>query len=252
MTAQDTAIAIAAPAVPSPTLLPLDRLDEIEGWFFPADHLVFDWLLSRGRAEGQRGDLLELGVYQGKSAVFIGAYAAPDEEFTVCDLFDSPAPDDSTAAEMQAYYATLTRRAFEANYLRFHPRLPTVVQGPSSAITAHVAPGSCRFVHIDASHLYEHVRGDIAAARSLLAPDGIVALDDFRSPHTPGVAAATWEAVFAAGLKPVALTESTFYGTWGDPTPVRTALTAHLATHPVFWAVEESVASHTLIHIHNR
>ncbi|MFI1177345.1 class I SAM-dependent methyltransferase [Streptomyces melanogenes] len=141
---------------------------------------------------------------------------------------------------------------FEANYLRFHRRLPTVIQPSSCAITAHALERSCRFVHIDASHLYHHVRADIAAARQLLAEDGIVSLDDFRSPHTPGVAAATWEAVLTTGLKPVVLTENKLYGTWGSPDDVRDTLADRLATHPTLWGVTEDVAGHTLLRVHSR
>lgn len=237
----------------APPLLTRDRLDEVEGWFFAADVFLFDWLLAHQRAQGIAGDLLELGVYKGKSAILIGFHAADGQRFTVCDLFDAgEAPDDSTATEMRVYYPTLTRQVFEANYLRFHRRLPTVIQSPSSAITAHVPERSCRFVHIDASHLYHHVRADIAAARQLLTEDGIVCLDDYRSPHTPGVAAATWEAVLTTGLKPVVLTENKLYGTWGSPDDIRDTLAAHLTTHPTLWGVMEDVAGHTLLRVHSR
>ncbi|MGW4390975.1 class I SAM-dependent methyltransferase [Streptomyces sp. NPDC004685] len=237
----------------APPLLTLRRLDEVEGWFFPADQFVFDWLLTHQHARGIRGDLLELGVYKGKSAILMGYHVMADEQFTVCDLFDSDdAPDDPTADEMRVYYSTLTRQVFEANYLRFHRRLPTVIQSPSSAITDYVPDRSCRFVHIDASHLYHHVRADIAAARQLLAKDGVVSLDDFRSPHTPGVAAATWEAILTAGLKPVMITESKLYGTWGSPETLRDALATHLTTHPTLWGVTEDVAGHTLLRVHSR
>ncbi|MFF0428120.1 class I SAM-dependent methyltransferase [Streptomyces sp. NPDC004520] len=176
MTAQDTA---------SP-LLTSDRLDEVEGGF-AADRFPFDWLLTHQREHGVRGDLLELGVYKGKSAISISYHISEGERFTVCDLFDADeAPDSSTATETRVYYPTLTRRVFETNHLRFHRRLPTVVQGPSSEVTGHVAARSCRFAHIDASHLYHHVRADIAAVRELLTEDGVVALDDFRSPARPG------------------------------------------------------------------
>ncbi|MFC9388455.1 class I SAM-dependent methyltransferase [Streptomyces venezuelae] len=243
MTAQDTSMPLLTP----------DRLDEVEGWFFAADRFVFDWLLTHQRDHGVRGDLLELGVYKGKSAIAIGYHASDAERFTVCDLFDAgEAPDASTATEMRVYYPTLTRQVFEANYLRFHRRLPTVIQGSSAEVTRHVPAGSCRFVHIDASHLYHHVRADIAAARELLTEDGVVALDDFRSPHTPGVAAATWEAVLTAGLKPVVLTESKLYGTWGPADLLRDALAGRLPTHPTLWGVTEDVAGHTLLRIHSR
>lgn len=124
-----------------------------------------------------------------------------------------------------SYRRTLTRTAFERNYLAFHSELPVIVQAPTSVLgDGRIATGSCRFVHIDASHLYEHVAVDIRTAKAALGPDGIVVLDDFRSPHTPGVAAATWEAVFQQDLRPICVTPEKLYGTWGDPEPTQQAL----------------------------
>ncbi|MEW2084691.1 class I SAM-dependent methyltransferase [Streptomyces sp. NPDC005283] len=227
------------------------RFADVKGWFWPADQLLFDWFLTHQRDTDPqgRGDLLELGAYLGKSAIFVGGYLRDGEEFTVCDLWDSPAPDDPNSAEMGRSYSTLTRRAFEANYLSFHDTLPTLVQAPTSVITSRVGPGSCRFVHVDASHLYEHVHGDIEAARELLQPEGIVAFDDFRAEHCPGVSAAVWGAVPTTGLKPICITGTKLYGTWGDPAPVREALLAWLGTREDLWHGVEEVAGRPLIRI---
>ncbi|MFJ8821795.1 class I SAM-dependent methyltransferase [Streptomyces sp. NPDC102467] len=227
-------------------------LDEVKGWFHNIDQVLFDWFLSRQRERGQQGDLLELGVYLGKSAVFMGQYLEDGQAFTVCDLFDSPASDTANDKEMNKSYSTLTRAAFEANYQAFHDELPRVVQGPSHVITSLVEPDSCRFVHVDASHLYEHVHGDIAAARELLGEDGIVVLDDFRAEHCPGVAAATWGAVATTGLKPLCITATKFYGTWGSFEPVRGELGAMLAGRDDFWHGAEEVAGHSMIRIDGR
>ncbi|RII19846.1 hypothetical protein DSC45_07535 [Streptomyces sp. YIM 130001] len=234
----------ATKALPRPA-----RLSDVKGWFFPADQLLFDWFLGRQRDREEHGDLLELGAYLGKSAIFMGSYLAEDETFTVCDLFDSPAPDASNSAEMGRSYSTLTRRAFETNYLSFHDELPVVVQAPSSEVSSHVEPGSCRFVHIDASHLYEHVHGDIEAAAELLGPDGIVVLDDFRAEHCPGVAAATWGAVATTGLKPLCITATKFYGTWGAYDAVHEELAAMLRTRSDLWHGVEEVAGRPMIRI---
>ncbi|MGW7273208.1 class I SAM-dependent methyltransferase [Streptomyces sp. NPDC054864] len=225
------------------------RLSDVKGWFHPVDQVLFDWILSRQRDLEQRGDLLELGAYLGKSAIFMGAYLRPEETFTVCDLFDSPAPDEANSAEMGRSYATLTRRAFEANYRSFHDGLPQIVQEPSSGITAHVEPDSCRFVHIDASHLYEHVHADIAAAKEVLGPDGIVVLDDFRAEHCPGVAAATWGAVASTGLKPLTITATKFYGTWGSYDAIHADLAAFLKERDDMWHGAEEVAGFPMIRI---
>jgi predicted O-methyltransferase YrrM len=192
---------------------------DIPGWFFSADILLFRFILSHQVDDGQLGDLVEMGVYQGRSAVLIGSYLQTDETFTVVDLFeDGQSTDGANARENVASYEGFTRRVFEKNYTDVHGTLPRVVQGLSSSIGEVARTGQHRFVHIDASHLYDHVRSDIAMANELLKPNGIVVLDDFRSEHTPGVAAAAWEAV-AAGMHPIALSSTKLYGTWGDVTP---------------------------------
>lgn len=224
-------------------------LDEVKGWFFPADQVLFDWFLTRQQELTEPGDLLEIGAYMGKSAIFLGGYLRDGETFTVCDLFDSPAQDDANSAEMRYSYSTLTRRSFEANYLSFHDALPAVLQGLSSVVPERVPAASCRFAHIDGSHLYEHVRGDIDSARALLHPHGIVALDDYRSEHCPGVAAAVWEAVATGGLSPVCVTGTKLYGTWGDPAPVREALLGFLAGRDDLWHGTEAVGGGTLVRV---
>ena len=196
-------------------------LKDVPGWFPVIDQDLFTWVLERQRDLAQWGDLLELGAYLGKSAILTGRHLRAAELFTVCDLFDSDAPDAENAKEMNGSYRSLTRVGFEENYLAFHARLPEIIEAPTSQVLEHVKPDSCRFVHIDASHLYEHVRGDLATARAVLKQDGIVVCDDYRSPHTPGVSAAVWEAVADDGLRVICVTTQKLYGTWGDPEPVR-------------------------------
>ncbi|MGW5635587.1 class I SAM-dependent methyltransferase [Streptomyces sp. NPDC003832] len=225
------------------------ELGDVPGWFPALDQTLFTWFLDRQRALGLGGDLLELGAYLGRSAILLGRHLRPGETFTVCDLFESDAPDGANRAETSKSYASLTRQAFERNYLAFHDALPRVIQAPSSVVAHEVRPGSCRFVHIDASHLYEHVRDDIGAARELLVPDGIVVLDDFRSEHTPGVSVATWEAVLNRGLRPVCLSTQKLYGTWGDPEPVQEELLAMLRAREDCGLSVQRAAGHRLVRV---
>lgn len=229
------------------------ELDDVPGWFPVLDQLLFDWLLNRQEATGGKGDLLEVGVYMGKSAIFLGRHLQEGEAYTVCDLFESDAPDDANAAEAtKSYRSTLTRRAFEANYLSFHDELPRVLQGPSSIVPGEVEPRSCRFVHIDASHLYEHVAGDITAARDLLLPGGLVVLDDFRSEHTPGVSIAAWEAVLNRGLNPICLSTQKLYGTWDDPEPVQEALLEMVGRRDDCHISKQQAAGHRIIRLKSK
>ncbi len=109
----------------------------------------------------------------GKSAVLIGGDVGQGETFTVLDLFGAQADTPANAAENEDQYPSLTRSRFEENYLKVHDALPSVIQAPSSQVLDHVSSGSHRFVHVDASHLYEHVvGGDVRASRELSAPQG--------------------------------------------------------------------------------
>lgn len=220
---------------------------DVKGWFFNGDVVLFDWFLSRQQRLEQRGDLLEMGAYMGKSAIMMRSYLRDDETFTVCDLFDSDAPDEHNQSEMHGSYSTLTRRAFEANYLSFHDELPRILQAPTTVVPDEIEDGSCRFIHIDASHLYEHVWPDIAAAREALSEDGIVVLDDYRSEHTPGVSCATWQAVTEGDLKPICVSGQKFYGTWGDPKPVQDELYKQLKERGDCWLQMQEVAGHQLL-----
>ncbi|WP_371481111.1 class I SAM-dependent methyltransferase [Kitasatospora sp. NBC_00315] len=228
------------------------RLDDVPGWFWPLDQLLFTRVLEGQTAAGSKGDLLELGTYLGRSAILMGRHRQSGELFTICDLFDSDAPDEANAEEMaDSYRKTLTRRAFEANYLAFHSELPEIVQAPTAVLQdGRVAAGSCRFAHIDASHLYEHVAGDVQVARAALGKDGVVSFDDYRSVHTPGTAAAIWEAVFAHGLRPVCLSPEKFYGTWGDPLAVQQMLLRHDWEGEGWQLSRETVAGQEVLRFH--
>lgn len=222
--------------------------DEIPGWFGPTDRDLFTWFLT----DGPPGDLSELGVFHGKSAIHIGLHRRPGERFTVADLFEGAASDEAILPSARVFYSTLTQRAFERNYLLFHAELPTVVKGSTAAILDHVEPHSCRFVHVDASHKYEHVRADLLAARTMCRVDGVVAFDDYRTEHTPGTAAAVWEGVIRHGLRPICLSADKFYGTWSDPAAVQERLFAWAADHPGYLVDVQSVLGHRLLRVVGR
>ncbi|GAA0319965.1 hypothetical protein GCM10010302_68980 [Streptomyces polychromogenes] len=233
------------PAPPAPR-----SFDEVKGWFSAYDQVLFDWFLTRQNDTGEaKGDLLELGAFMGKSAIFLAKYLREGEEFTVVDLFDSPAPDGDNLEEVRDSYPTLTRRGFETNYLAFHEELPTVIQAPTSVVPDRVRHGSCRFVHIDASHLHEHVVTDIASSKAVAAPGAVVVFDDYRSEHCPGVAAAVWEAVAVGGLRVIAVSASKLYATWDDPEPHQKALLGWLDGRAGLWHGVDTVCGRPLVRI---
>jgi hypothetical protein len=223
----------------------------IPGWFEDIDFLLFDHILEHQSRQGIAGDLLEIGTYLGKSAVVLGSHVRNNERLTVCDLFEDPGAGEANNREQSSYYSSLTRKAFEANYRLFVPELPVIVQGLSQAIGDHVAPASLRFAHIDGSHLYEHVHGDLVAVESLMQPGGIVVCDDFRSHHAPGVAAAVWQAVFERGFHPIIVSNMKLYGSWGSPDEDLAALRSWLTDRPEIPQEEQQVFGKALLRVEN-
>ena len=218
---------------------------DIPGWFFWVDRQLFGTLLQAQQCRPP-GDLVELGTYLGKSAVVIGEHLRPGERFVALDLFGRTdlleAGHGPNRKEVENSYANLTRLAFERTYLAFHPELPAIVEGPSSVIMESVAAGTVRFVHIDASHLYEHVRLDAEHARQMLQPGGLVVFDDYRSEHTPGVSAAVWEAVCTGGLIPLVVTGTKLYGVFSEPDPYRAAVANLLDGDGRIWSEVQQIA----------
>ena len=72
-------------------------------------------------------------------------------------------------------------------------------------------------------------------------------LDDYRSVHTPGVACAVWEAVVLGDLRPICLTESKFYATWGSPETYQEPLWEWIRDNPRAWGEYQHVSGHDLI-----
>jgi hypothetical protein len=92
--------------LPRPT-----SLQAVKGWFWAIDQQLFYWFLTRQNELGERGDLLELGTYMGKSSIVMGAHLGEGETFTVCDLFDSEVADDANSAETgKSYYGAADGR----------------------------------------------------------------------------------------------------------------------------------------------
>lgn len=189
--------------------------DSIPGWMHYSDLMTFGKILEEQLRDDVRvqGDLLEIGCYQGKSAIAMGYGLRAGEALHVCDLFGEEVPGISTEG-MDAYEG-LNQTSFEANYRRFHPDDPPVVYPCASTggLRDQLNGRKFRFIHIDGGHAYEVVAKDINLAVDVSSNGAVIALDDYRTAHTPGTAAAIWSAVAHGILFPFALTEVKMYAT---------------------------------------
>lgn len=213
------------------------KTEGISGWLSFHDVAVFNVLLSSQSNLDNSGNLLEIGVFAGKSAVLVGQYLREGEEFHTCDIFDEPT-DVKNMEEIERSYPELSRSVFEANCVKVLGFIPVIHQCPSSDLPKILEGKTFRFIHIDGSHLYNHVIGDLKfSSKTLLANFGVISVDDFRAQHTVGVALAVWELVLKGEFIPLILTPAKIYlgkpGSKIDIDEIKTSLEA-LGINSVF------------------
>lgn len=181
------------------------QYDRVPGWFWPEDFDLFDRILHQQLADNIRGDLLEIGAYHGKSAILMGCGLRGDETLVVNDLFGLPV---DTAEASDVFEPGFSRNTFLNNYRQVHDRDPVVHQCSSLKLDL---PKGFRFVHVDGGHSQLVAAFDIGTAVDAASTNAVVAIDDYRTHHTPGVPAAIWAAAVCEELFPFALSETKVY-----------------------------------------
>ena len=218
----------------------IEGRESVPGWFERADAELFSAIDFAQRTAGLVGDILEIGCYQGSSAILLEFLRRSNERLVVCDLFQEVATTLDDFHHRTNSYSDFSRESFEVNFLRFHKNLPEIIAGSSTMLPSRNLGRTFRLIHIDGSHEYEIVRSDLLLAKSLLMPGGFVIFDDIITLHTPGVTAAVWEGVIHDGLIPLYQTHQ-FYGTWDEPLKVEIPKDFNQYTH--------RVCGHTMSHL---
>ncbi|BAK34880.1 hypothetical protein MLP_18660 [Microlunatus phosphovorus NM-1] len=189
------------------------RIDEVPGWLHALDaHLLIRAASELERA-GVRGDVLEIGVYRGRTALLLGFLPAGGERLVLCDVFDSDGPvGPYNAADNARWYDRPRAQEFLERFRRVHGSEPLLHVVPSSDLGALVPAGSVRLLHLDGAHDYPTVAEDLRLCIRLLVAGGVLVVDDYLKPHLPGVGAATWELLAGTPeLEIIGLTDDKIY-----------------------------------------
>lgn len=176
---------------PNPERGPLKHLGHVEGWLDYGAARGTDFLMRYQTARDIHGSVLEIGVYEGAYFLVLAWALAPREQAVAIDIFEEGEPAIPSAQGKL--------EPFMDNLRRWGPPFPhTVIQADSTTLkasdvmlamqTTELKP--FRWISVDGSHDADSVTKDLTLARELLAPGGVVALDDWRidgNPHWPGV-----------------------------------------------------------------
>lgn len=162
------------------------RTRDVEGWLSLEAALLFGWIDDIQRKAGIVGDIFEIGVHHGKSAVVLGAMTNPQREvLAICDLFGQQGQNTSGSGSGK-------RELFEENMRRFvSSTLPLrIFPMLSTDLSVREIGTNYRFFHIDGGHNCDEALNDLKLASLATRSDGVIVLDDPFRPEWPGVSEA--------------------------------------------------------------
>lgn len=150
----------------------------LEGWFQLPAIAIWDALLDFQQQQQIVGNILEIGVWKGKSAALAALHCRADEQ---C-VFVDPLPLDGVRECISAVMPS-TKCHYLTESSQFLPRHPFLAQGVRSF----------RWIHIDGEHTAQAVSNDLAIAELLLGDRGMLVMDDFFNPGYPQVTQAVFQ-----------------------------------------------------------
>ncbi len=156
----------------------------VPGSFTYEDALVFSALIN---AQSIRGDMLEIGVLNGKTAAVLALCLRSAETLHLCDLFET-----EIAGVNDAYKRHPSADEVRANVLRAAPGA-TIVLHELNSTALQMPEASVRFIHIDGDHGLAGCLADLRNSWRWLSPGGLVAVDDYAHPDWPDVERAVSE-----------------------------------------------------------
>ena len=179
----------SAPPRPSPAELfkKYEALfPQVEGWLMWEAVQVLAFLNAAQVAEGIKGNLAEIGAYQGKLSLAMATFLDPAaESLLVIDIFDAQHLNTSRSG------VGATMAAFIQNFLKLDPApdYVRVFRKRSDALKPAELGQNIRFFSVDGGHSCEETCHDLELAAQTLHPCGMIVLDDYFNTNWPGVEA---------------------------------------------------------------
>lgn len=169
---------------------PIAGLAALPGFLTPSAAWLLDGLSRLQVEAGIRGDVVEIGVFYGRSALVLGRTLADGERLVACDTFavgwaDVPgwsfAPSGAPEEALRSWWSDRVG----------DPGALSVIRRDSADLSAdELGRGRCRLVHVDGGHAYASVRHDASLADEALQPAGAVVFDDLLLTEWPDVTVA--------------------------------------------------------------
>lgn len=154
---------------------------DVRGWFFVYDHALFQMILKDLQRDVE-GDLAEIGVAFGRSAIALSNYRQPTDKLYLFDLcVDVPQEEAQRNIDQFGTSGNIEWRVGDSTLLT-----PDTLQFDRPL----------RFLHVDGSHEHGAVVKDLTTFSGKMADGGIIAMDDYNDQEYPGVTSGTLQFLF--------------------------------------------------------
>lgn len=137
-------------------------------------------------AAGVTGPAMEIGPFEGRFFIALAKALAPGEVALGIDLFDWPDPgiEGRFIANCERHGVAADRRiAWKTDSREMKPE----------DILAKLGGKRPRFIHIDGEHSRKALSADLERATAVMAPGGVIVLDDMLHPGYPTLMVAVQE-----------------------------------------------------------
>jgi hypothetical protein len=186
----------------------------VGGWLFPYSAKFIDSLIELQLEAGVRGSVGEIGVHHGKLFILLALGRRADEAAFAIDVFGDQHlnRDDSGSGDREIFLSNARRwLGSDSERLNVLQRSSLEVR-PADILERN---GPVRLASIDGGHTEDCVINDLMLVQSVLAPKGVVILDDHFNEFWPEVSSGVARYLLdpAARLRPFAITPNKTYFT---------------------------------------
>ncbi len=157
----------------------LQDKNDLEGWFYPRDMLSLAVLNELHSNANVIGNIVEIGVYKGKSFCFLSHFIKDNENLYGYDTFSEDCYE-STKLALKNYGTNSQYELIKADTSELN----------NDDIKAKIDEKGIRILHIDAGHEYHEVLHSLLLFSPYVVNSGIIVMDDYQDPEFPGIEAA--------------------------------------------------------------
>jgi cephalosporin hydroxylase len=160
----------------------------VEGW---VDTRLLDCLEVIGKTQRDlaiAGHVGEIGVYHGKLLLALAHMANSGDKVTAIDVFEDQSKNLDGAGVGSLQHLQENVRLYgpsDRDYAFIQG--DSIAMQPAEKIRIMETRGPFKLFSVDGCHTAEHTYSDLRTAEDMLAPGGVLILDDFMQPHWPGV-----------------------------------------------------------------